>query len=67
MKSNLITADSFGSDIPENWEEIADYLNDIIRNSSILFDEEDTANLVWENYWNGCYPNAPKAKEANHG
>ena len=63
MKSHLITAESFGSDIPSNWEEIAQYLNDIITSSSILFDDEDTANLVWENYWNGCYPNAPKAKE----
>ena len=64
MKSPLITSDSFGSDLPENWEEIADYLNEIIRSSSILFDDEDTAQRVWENYWNGCYPNAPKAKEA---
>lgn len=64
MKSPLITSDSFGSDLPENWEEIADYLNEIIRSSSILFDDEDTAQMVWENYWNGCYPNAPKAKEA---
>ena len=63
MKSQLITAESFGSDIPSNWEEIAQYLNDIITTSSILFDDEDTANIVWENYWNGCYPNAPKAKE----
>lgn len=63
MKSKLITAESFGSDIPSNWEEIAQYLNDIITNSSILFDDEDTSDLVWENYWNGCYPDAPKAKE----
>ena len=64
MKSHLITAESFGADIPANWEEIAQYLNDIIITSSILFDDEDTAQLVWENYWNGCYQNAPKAKEA---
>lgn len=61
MKSKLITGDSFGSDLPSNWEEIANYLNNIIRSASILFDDEDLSDTVWENYWNGCYPNAPKA------
>lgn len=60
MKSPLITVESFGSDCPDNWEEIADYLNDIIRSHSILFDEEDTAQIVWENYCNDCYPDAPR-------
>lgn len=60
MKSPLITAESFGSDIPSNWEDIARYLNEIITSSSIIFDEEDTAQVVWEAYWSGCYPNAPK-------
>ena len=60
MKSPLITADSFGADCPSNWEEIANYLNDIIRSACILFDEEDTAQVVWEAYCNGNYPNAPK-------
>lgn len=61
MKSRLITGESFGSDSPVNWREIASYLNEIIQSASILFDEEDLADTVWENYWSGCYPDAPKA------
>ena len=66
--STYITADSFGSDLPANWEEIADYLNDIIRSYNILWEDDDTAQVVWENYFNGCYPDAPKPimKEGNH-
>lgn len=60
MKSKLITAESFGSDIPDNWEEIANYLNEIIRSYNILFEDDDTAQVVWENYFQGCYPDAPK-------
>lgn len=46
----MITAESFGSDIPENWQEIADELNAIIEARGI---EDDAAaiNDLWEEYW----------------
>lgn len=49
-----ITADSFGSRIPENWEEIAEWLN-------IRIEDGEDAETVWENYCSGRYPDAPKA------
>lgn len=58
--NSYFTEDSFGSDLPVNWEEIANYLNEIVCSSNILFEDDDTPNLVWENYCNGCYPDAPK-------
>ena len=57
----MITADSFGSEIPANWEEIADYLNEIIRERGIE-DSVPEQNELWEEYWNGEIPGAPEAK-----
>ena len=37
---NWITVDSFGSECPSNWEEIADFLNEIIRDKRETVDEE---------------------------
>ena len=64
------TADSFGAYIPENWEEITDYLNEIIEK---LWDEsgltedyngydyfKDTVFEVWDKYCGGMLPDAPK-------
>lgn len=66
MEKYLVTADSFGPNCPQNWEEIADFLNDIIeekiesdnlsRRDAIDFSEE-----LWEDYCNGKIENAPEA------
>lgn len=57
----MITADSFGSEIPANWEEIADFLNEIIRERGIE-DSVPEQNELWEEYWNGEIHGAPEAK-----
>jgi len=48
--ANYITAESFGSDIPENWQEIADELNRIIDERGIA-DDHDAVNELWDEYW----------------
>ena len=57
----MITMDSFGSMLPENWEEIADFLNAIIEERGIENDLDDLARL-WEDYCSGDIPGAPEAK-----
>lgn len=57
---NYINMDSFGSDCPTNWEEIADFLNDIIRKTGIE-DDHDAVNDLWEQYCNGEVFAAPEA------
>lgn len=52
MNENWITAESFGSDCPENWEEIAAYLNAMIEEQGIENDH-DAVNELWEKYWEG--------------
>ena len=53
-----ITENSFGSDLPHNWERAASYLNDLIdqlpedENGDI--DPEDV-RFIWESYCNGDY------------
>lgn len=59
---NWITVESFGADVPENWEEIAEYLNDIIRDRGIENDHNEV-NDLWEAYWQGEFADAPTAKE----
>ena len=54
MGKNRIDVDSFGSNCPENWKEIADYLNKRIENG------EDPEEL-WEWYCMGLYEDAPDA------
>lgn len=58
---NWITAESFGADLPENWEEIADYLNETIRERGIE-DDHNEVNELWEAYWNGNLPDAPSTE-----
>ncbi|MBQ1772420.1 MAG: hypothetical protein II000_10830 [Clostridia bacterium] len=58
---NWITVDSFGADVPENWEEIADFLNDIIRERGIE-DDHNAVNDLWEEYWHEELPDAPSPK-----
>ena len=57
----MITMDSFGSECPANWEEIADFLNAIIEERGIENDE-DALDQLWEDYCNGDIPGAPEAK-----
>ena len=57
-----ITIESFGADVPENWEEIAEYLNNIIRDRGIENDHNEV-NDLWEAYWQGEFADAPIAKE----
>lgn len=47
----FITEDDFGAELPDNWEEIADHLNWIIK-SRCINSAEGVRNL-WEEYWNG--------------
>ena len=47
---NYITVDSFGSDCPENWEEIANELNAIIDERGIA-DDMNAVNELWGEYW----------------
>lgn len=55
-----ITADSFGADLPANWDVIAEYLNALIAERGIEDDREALSDL-WEDYWNGVLPDAPAA------
>lgn len=57
----MITMDSFGSECPENWEEIANFLNALIEERGIENDP-DELNQLWEDYCNGDIPGAPEAK-----
>lgn len=45
-----VTADSFGADIPDNWEEIAAELNEIIDQRGIAGDR-GAVNELWDEYW----------------
>ena len=58
----IITADSFWSDCPTNWEEIATALNQIIADRGIA-DDDDAIDALWEDYWNGELSGVPKAVE----
>ena len=58
---NWITIESFGADVPENWEEIAEYLNNIIRERGIENDHNEV-NDLWEAYWQGEFSDAPVAR-----
>lgn len=55
---NYLTVDSFGAECPQNWEEIAAFLNSIIDERGIA-DDHDACNELWEEYWNGDLPGAP--------
>jgi len=61
MNEYWVTADSFGDTIPANWEEIADFLNNIIRERHIE-EDHDACNELWEDYCNGDIPGAPIAE-----
>jgi len=46
----MITIESFGADVPENWEEIASELNEKIVERGIE-DDDVAQNELWEEYW----------------
>ena len=56
-----ITMDSFGEYLPQNWQEIADYLNEIIDSritpdeitGEITWEDREIINQLWEDYCNG--------------
>ena len=47
---NYVTMESFGSVLPENWEEIADEMNRIIDERGIS-GNIDAVNEFWDEYW----------------
>ena len=53
-----ITVESFGGNLPRNWEEIADFLNNLIEekgdNSKLAVEE------LWEDYCSGRIEDAPE-------
>lgn len=55
---NWITIESFGSDVPANWKEIVNYLNEVISFRNIQ-DDWEAVNEVWEAFWQGEFPDAP--------
>lgn len=46
--TNIFTAESFGSDLPENWEDICSILNDYAESHP-----DEDPNEIWEDYWQG--------------
>ena len=60
MYSHFVTADSFGSMCPSNWEAIADAMNNIINARGIEYDHEAVCEL-WEDYNNGKLQEVPAA------
>jgi hypothetical protein len=56
-----ITEDSFGEYCPANWQEIADYMNDIIDERGIA-EDFDAVCVLWEAYCSGDIPGVPAAE-----
>lgn len=48
---NWITIESFGAEVPENWETIAALLNQLIEERGMA-DNHEAVNELWEAYWN---------------
>lgn len=57
--TNWITMESFGDNLPENWEEIAAMLNAKLEAAGVpefgemTPDEQDAAAQIWEDWCNG--------------
>lgn len=56
--SNYINMESFGSECPANWREIASALNAIIDERGIA-DDHDAVNALWEDWCNGDLTGVP--------
>ena len=62
-----ITIDSFGDTCPANWEDIADFLNEIIDDMDGIIDDcgeltiegREHIDALWEQYCAGELPDAP--------
>lgn len=50
--THYINEDSFGPDLPANWESIAAYLNSLIDEQGIS-DDQDAVNDLWERFCSG--------------
>lgn len=68
----MITVDSFGSDLPANWKEIADFLNGLLeeiwdKEGHDDFDDDfkETVEDIWDRYCSDMIPDAPKAEEVD--
>ena len=76
MTNYHINEDSFGSDCPTNWEEIANFLNALIDrtldqtpgaydpsydDSGLSADGHDIVDGIWERFCSGYLPDAPEA------
>lgn len=53
--THFITEDSFGADLPENWGQIADFLNELIDEQGIEYDL-NAVNDLWDRFWAGEIP-----------
>lgn len=61
------TEDSFGSECPDNWEEIADYLNDKLKETFTELDKNNAEDHeyscerdeIWEQYCCGIFSDIP--------
>ena len=76
--TEYITMDSFGANCPENWEEIAAYLNAKVTDAldelgddaycpgyndyGLSVDGFEAMVAVWERYCNGEYTDCPKVE-----
>ncbi len=47
-----VTGESFGADLPENWEMITEFLNSIIGERGIE-DDQNAVNDLWDDFWAG--------------
>lgn len=50
--THYINEDSFGANLPANWETIAAYLNNLIDEQGIS-DDQDAVNDLWERFCSG--------------
>lgn len=77
MFDKRFNMESFGNDCPVNYDEICQYLNDIVdkwvddnvdmssewwsHENEVAFSE--AMDTIWEKYWRGEYPDAPAPSE----
>lgn len=63
MAPYYITAESFGADLPENWEEIARELNEAIDAGGIA-EDRDAVEALWDSYWHDWFPGSVEYTES---
>lgn len=62
MINYFITAESFGDSLPRQWQEIAEYLNGIIRDRGIEFNRS-AVNALWDDFWSDRLDRTPDSFE----